>query len=457
MVAYEELQQRPDAESGTVRVTTIHKSKGLEHGIVYCPFLWRDAIPFDFDKRVVKFHDPRDGLKAKLDLGSAQFDAHRDIGQREILSEALRLLYVAVTRAKYRCSLLWGLGKGWDGAALSYLLHGNTTSMDAEQALADIEALVGASKGTIGWRPPHPEIASGRGREAPAEVLRAREGLRKFSQANRIASFTSLTGSHEKTSPLDPEAQGLLPTTALFSYLPGGARTGLLLHTILERVDLSRLEADETEGLVEQELRSYGYDPALRCAVLKDLETVARTPLTAAPDAPRLEVIPQSQQLRELEFTLSAKEPDFVELSRIFKEHGAFGGAPDYPDRLAAETTRTLRSFLRGFIDLAFEWEGRWYVADYKSNSLPSYDLSNVTEAAAGAHYLLQVQLYAAAVNRYLGQRVASYDPEYHWGGVMLLFLRGMKGADAPGSSILFEPQTPALICAVDEWLGTGT
>ncbi len=456
MVAYEELQQRPDAESDTIRVTTIHKSKGLEYGIVYCPFLWKDAIPFDFEKRVVKFHDPDDGLKAKLDLGSAHLDAHREVARREALSEALRLLYVAVTRAKHRCSLLWGLGKGWDGAALSYLLHGEHPSIDEEQALADIEALVDASKGTIGWRRPHPEVASERALEAPAEVLRARDARRRFSQANRIASFTSLTGSHEKTAPLDPEARGLLPPAALFSYLPGGARTGLLLHTILERVDLSELEADEAESVVERELRSYGYDAALCRAVLKDLQGVARTPLTSAPDAPRLEVIPRGQQLRELEFTLSANEPDFVELSRILKEHDAFEGAPDYPDRIASETSRTLKSFLRGFIDLVFEWEGRWYVADYKSNSLPSYDLSNVTEAAAGAHYLLQMQLYAAAVNRHLGQRLAGYDPEHHWGGVMLLFLRGMGGADAPGSSILFDPQTPALIQAVDEWLGRG-
>ena len=455
MVANEELQQRPDAESDTIRVTTVHKSKGLEYGIVYCPFLWKDAIPFEFDKRVVKFHDPDDGLRLKLDLGSAQLGAHREVAQREALSEALRLLYVAVTRAKHRCSLLWGVG--WKNAALSHLLHGEHPSIDDEQAVADIEALVQASKGTIGCRQPHPEIASSRAREARAEVLRAKDARRWFSQANRVASFTSLTGSHEKTAPLDPEAQGLLPAEALFSYLPGGARTGLLLHTILERVDLSELDADEAKAVVDRELRSYGYDPAVSHAVLEDLRTVARTPLTGAPEAPRLEVIPKKQQLRELEFTLSANEPDFVELSRILKEHDAFESAPDYPERIARETTHTLKSFLRGFVDLVFEWEGRWYVADYKSNSLPSYDPSKVTEAAAGAHYLLQMQLYAAAVNRHLGQRLAGYEPERHWGGVMLLFLRGMRGADAPGSSILFDPQTPGLIQAVDEWLGRGS
>ncbi|MCZ6806486.1 MAG: UvrD-helicase domain-containing protein [Deltaproteobacteria bacterium] len=471
MVAHEDLQQRPDAESDTVRVTTIHKSKGLEYGIVYCPFLWNDAALFEFDKKVVKFHDPTDGLRAKIDLGSERVDAHREVSEREALSEALRLLYVAVTRAKHRCTLFWGLAKGWKRSALSYLLHGDAPAkpMDEERAHADIEALVAASAGTIGWRPPHRETAFARRHETPARVLRAKEAVRAFSQANRIASFTSLTGNHEKTAPRDPGGEAFPAPAALFSYLPGGARTGLLLHSIFERANLSELQGEEAERLVEWELRSYGYDPALGPNVLNDLQTVVGTPLIDGADAPRLQDIPRSQQLRELEFTMRVDEPDFVELSRILKEHGAPKGAPGYPDRLAAETPRTLKSFLRGFIDLVFEWQGRWYVADYKSNSLPSYGPASVTEAAERAHYLLQMQLYAAATNRYLDQRVPSYDPEHHWGGVLLLFLRGMRGAEVPGrapgatpaigftgSSVFFERQTPALIQAVDHWLGRG-
>jgi len=469
MVAQEDLQQRPDAESDTVRITTIHKSKGLEYGIVYCPFPWKDAALFDFERKVVKFHDPGDGLKAKIDLGSARIRAHKEVSEREALSEALRLLYVAVTRAKHRCTLFWGLAKGWQSCALSYLLHGDadSKSMDDERARTDIETLVAASAGTIGCRPPHPEAAAARKHEAPVPALRATDATRAFSQANRIASFTSLTGNHEKTVPRDPEAEAFPAPATLFSYLPGGARTGLLLHSIFERANLDELEGEEAKRLVEWELRSYGYDPALGPDVLNDLKAVARTPLIDGADAPTLGCIPRNQQLRELEFTLSVDEPDFGELSRILKEHDAPTGAPGYPERLAAETLRTLKSFLRGFVDLVFEWQGRWYVADYKSNSLPSYQLANITEAAERAHYLLQMQLYAAATNRYLRQRVPNYDPEHHWGGTLLLFLRGMRGAGTPGEapwptqsvgftgeSVFFERQTPTLIRAVDKWLG---
>ena len=111
-IAYEDRQQRPDAESGAVRVSTIHKSKGLEYGIVYCPFTWGSAGLWAFDKVAVKFHDPHRNIK--LDLGSAEQEAHRKTSEKEAFSEALRVLYVAVTRAKYRCTLFWaaaGIGR----------------------------------------------------------------------------------------------------------------------------------------------------------------------------------------------------------------------------------------------------------------------------------------------------------------------------------------------------------
>ena len=88
-------------------------------------------------------------------------------------------------------------------------------ALDAiEQALADVEALIASSKGTIGWRPPRLKAASSREPEAPADILRARDATRQFSQANRIASFTSLTGNHEKTAPRDPEADVFPPPAA---------------------------------------------------------------------------------------------------------------------------------------------------------------------------------------------------------------------------------------------------
>jgi exodeoxyribonuclease V beta subunit len=455
-IAYEDLQQRPDAESGAVRVSTIHKSKGLEYGIVFCPFTWGTASLWGFDRVAVKFHDSHRNIK--LDLGSPDHEAHRKKSENEAFSEALRVLYVAVTRAKYRCTLFWGRGKDWNKSALGYLLHGldGPGKPYDERIRKDVEAFVAASEGAASCRPAHGEQAARREHEAPSETLGAREQTRRFSHAVRIASFTSLTGHDEKTPGPRSGSSVLNSKSVLFSELPGGVRTGLLLHSVLEHVDFRALEADETGQLIERLLRGFGFDPALATAVQRDLRVVVETPLMSEPGAPRLINLTQDQQLRELEFTLCVDRPHLAGLAELFKQHGAPTAAPGYHERLAEVSSATLQRFLRGYIDLMFEWEGRWYVADYKSNTLPTYEADTVSEAVQREHYVLQAQLYTAAAHRYLKQRVRGYDPETDWGGTLFLFLRGMRGQQSAGSSVFFDRQPAELLKAVDRWLGGG-
>ena len=46
---YDAEQVRLESDADAVTVVTIHKSKGLEYPIVYCPFLWEDAGLFAAD------------------------------------------------------------------------------------------------------------------------------------------------------------------------------------------------------------------------------------------------------------------------------------------------------------------------------------------------------------------------------------------------------------------------
>jgi exodeoxyribonuclease V beta subunit len=142
------------------------------------------------------------------------------------------------------------------------------------------------------------------------------------------------------------------------------------------------------------------------------------------------------------------------ELAEILKGHGAPASAPGYYRRLAQLADQTLRGFLRGFIDLMFRWDGRWYVADYKSNRLPAYEQPDVIEAVQREHYVLQGQLYSTAAHRYLQQRDPSYDPKHNWGGALFLFIRGMDGPETAGSSVFFDEQSPEFLDAMDAWLG---
>lgn len=110
-------------------------------------------------------------------------------------------------------------------------------------------------------------------------------------------------------------------------------------------------------------------------------------------------------------------------------------------DPLSADTPpldfRQVRGMLKGFIDLVFRHEGRYYLLDYKSNWLgedrEAYTRPAMEQAMRAHRYDLQYQLYSLALHRYLRHRLADYDYDRHFGGVIYLFLRGMDGQEGAG------------------------
>ena len=93
---------------------------------------------------------------------------------------------------------------------------------------------------------------------------------------------------------------------------------------------------------------------------------------------------------------------------------------------------RTLQGYLRGFIDLVFEHGGRYYLLDWKSNHLGERAgrlrrRSRCSRAMAQQGYHLQSLLYALALHRHLRQRLRGYDYDQHFGGVLYLFVRGVR------------------------------
>ena len=85
-----------------------------------------------------------------------------------------------------------------------------------------------------------------------------------------------------------------------------------------------------------------------------------------------------------------------------------------------------LQGLLRGFIDLIFVWQGRYYILDYKSNHLgdtsEDYHQEALNSAMISHRYDIQYQLYAVALHRLLRWRVPDYAPDTHFGGVLYLF-----------------------------------
>jgi exodeoxyribonuclease V beta subunit len=92
---------------------------------------------------------------------------------------------------------------------------------------------------------------------------------------------------------------------------------------------------------------------------------------------------------------------------------------------------RVMQGMLTGSMDLVLQHDGRYWVVDYKSNKLPSYDSASLQEAVLSKRYDVQYVLYTLALHRLLKVRLPGYDYAQHMGGAVYMFLRGINAAGA--------------------------
>jgi exodeoxyribonuclease V beta subunit len=104
---------------------------------------------------------------------------------------------------------------------------------------------------------------------------------------------------------------------------------------------------------------------------------------------------------------------------------------------------------LRGFIDLVFEYKGKAYILDWKSNWLgadaQTYQAPALQQAMHTNQYDLQARIYALAVHRWLAKSLGKqYQYERHFGGVIYLFLRGV-GLNRDAGIHCWRPSEPEI------------
>ena len=484
----EAAQIRLESDNRAVQLITIHKSKGLEYPIVFCPYLWDGTLLHEEDAKLVRFHDPDHGDRLTLDIGSGAHAAHVERATREALAENLRLVYVALTRAKHRCSVVWGPFNEVETSALGYLLHqppppapadgadlvrataDRIAGLDAHGMREDLDRLVTASNGTIAVADlSYEPIAPLTQPRQPDETLRCRDFTRSLHAGWRISSFSGLAArggvsraaeegldrdelTEEDAVDAPPTKQKEQAPIVLHNF-PSGVRSGLLLHEVFQDLDFQHIDRAALRAALTETLQRNGFATDWVDALCRAVTDVVDTPLDLQLC---LRDIPRNRRLNELEFVIpvandaTANRLTGARLADVFSRHGTAPLPRAYADRVRGLAFAPLAGYLRGFIDLAFEHAGRWYVVDYKSNLLGSrpqdYRSSRLIDAMAQHHYFLQYHLYAVALHRHLSMRLRDYDYDQHFGGVYYLFLRGMSPEYAPGAGVFRDRPPRALI-----------
>ncbi len=455
--ADEVAQLRLESDRHLVNIVTIHKAKGLEYPVVFCPYVWDGhASPSNDWPGACTYHDR---------AGTAVVD-FRDEAQRgddaawiktqvrlEGMAENVRLLYVALTRASHRCYMVAGCystngkapsTKESTRSTLNWLVGGAGTApetwCESSSPPAEIMRawwnLAAACPGRLTVAPiPRDRPTALRDDRPSPESLRALDPPAHVLPAWRISSYSGLSFEVDtEYAAIDHDmraaqrASGRAPVDLApddILAFPRGAMAGECLHAVLERIDFG--DESTWPGAVRQTLTSSSFDgrradpERLGAMVQRMLRDVLATQL---PDGICLAKVPKSRRLTELEFNLPSPHLSAHALNAMLSAHGY---------RVPRLTFAQLEGYLKGFIDLVFEHGGRFYILDWKSNHLgygsADYGAASLEQAMVEHGYHLQHLLYSLALHRYLTRRLAKYRFATHFGGVLYLFVRGVRPA----------------------------
>ena len=444
----DEAELRLESDDSLVKIITIHKSKGLQFPVVFLPYLW-DCYPLKAGRNdPVYFHD--DNFHATVDLGSAAIGQHFLRADKERLAEDVRLLYVALTRARSKVYLAWGeAGSGSRGrssssqTALAYILHSKQTPAqltlepasgipDAEALPEELKAFVDRANGDIELKM-LPEPGSGDAvieSSPPGQNLHARIFHAKPQHSWRISSFSSLTRDIHQPAAVSGRDTS---SDAILNF-PAGSNIGLFLHALYEHLDFIQDIDAQCRELLTRYAPRFGLELDDRLTALTYwVKQVVETPLLQP--GLKLAMLSKRQRLNELGFDFSLDHANIEEINRFF---AARQNKPQ-----SDITTQDFRGLITGVIDLVFEFEGKYYLADYKSNylgnSLKDYSPQNLQQAMLDRRYDLQCLLYSLALHRYLRQRVKKYSYRDHFGGAYYLFLRAMRVDSGSSFGVHFE------------------
>lgn len=204
-----------------------------------------------------------------------------------------------------------------------------------------------------------------------------------------------------------------------------------------------------------------GYEVSWTPVLEHLVSQVLDTPL--APVGVQLRHLGMADKMVEMEFMLPISQLNCGALNRLIAEHDPLSA------RAGQLSFEQVNGMLKGFIDLVFRHEGRYYVLDYKSNhlghALEDYTQAAMAEAMIDHRYDLQYQLYTLALHRLLQSRIPDYDYETHMGGVFYLFMRGIghmergqvdvsQNTDTSGQTgVFFQRPTEMFINALDQLL----
>lgn len=413
----DQYMQQIESDEDAVNILTIHKSKGLEFPIVLVYGMHSAPNIGRSDLLELKDNKGRRILKFRSELDSDE----QNRSLKKAAQEDSRLLYVAITRAVYRCYIFYGKN-GFSKSVLSGLLQplSSTNGIDLNFERPESEG---------GILPPLSEKKTVQAIRIPLS-----KAVQSRSEWN-LLSYSALAIKHE----YEPKRNSRALTeydNFIFNLLPRGADAGTMLHEIFEKIDF---EKDHTDATKWKYFEQRSFTQFNRKEGKKEIDHsedivqlvrhVMQADIIVDENSFRLDQVSYDKRLNELSFNFPITQKDV--------QHRLWPLLAKYRTGIQ-ERYDSLSGMMTGFIDLLFEHNGRYYILDWKSNylgfELEDYQGERLQAAMQHNQYILQYLIYTLAVHKFLKQRLGTaYNYEEHFGGVIYIFLRGARAGTASG------------------------
>ncbi len=409
----EEFEQRVESDEEAVQISTIHKAKGLEYNIVFAPSLSMTPIKHFLKRGNLNEFKKDDKYWFTLNYPDLGADDQRIFDlQKE--QENRRLIYVTLTRAVYK-SYISLVPKSYKGHAVPSSLSAILDHYQESSALIEVKKITNNDL----------KIVKGQYQPQTVNPIFSPKEEPKLEIINTfgIHSFSGLSKTHHSV----PFEKGVSGETEaydqfIFQDLARGADAGTALHSIFEHLNFAAPDSwDQTLKEASKYYSNIIKEESLD--LFKQLVTqVMNAELDCNGEKFSLSRISNDQKLSELEFCFSMNKANKIAINELLGVEADLEGDAD------------IEGLMAGFIDLFFEYNGKYYILDWKSNYLGNkpedYGQGGLIEAMKGNNYNLQYFIYTVAMKRYLEIKMPGFNYDEHFGGVIYIFLRGVRDKD---------------------------